>query len=79
VLDDWTRQGKSAANLASIRRRLLVTYNSSHANTLKAGSGLDWFWYTYSRNSTNCKASDVGIRNSRSRGAGNGKSSPRCR
>jgi hypothetical protein len=36
-----------------------VTYNTSHTNTLMAGSGLDWFWETYSKDITNRKASDL--------------------
>ena len=45
VLEDWIDYGDAAANVDSIRRsRLLVTYNSRYANTLHAGSGLDWFW-----------------------------------
>jgi hypothetical protein len=35
-----------------------VTYNTSHANTLLAGSGLDWFWETYSKDTTNRKPVD---------------------
>ena len=46
VLDDWVEYGDLAADVASIRSRLAVTYNTSYANTLDAGSGLDWFWYT---------------------------------
>jgi hypothetical protein len=40
-------------------RGWLVTYNSSHANTLHAGSGLDWFWYTYAKDKTNRKPTDL--------------------
>jgi hypothetical protein len=36
-----------------------VTYNTSHANTLHAGSGLDWFWETYSKDTTNRKPGDL--------------------
>ena len=59
VLDDWILYGNQAANVASIRSRLAVTYNSSHANTLDAGSGLDWFWYTDAKDRTNRKATDL--------------------
>jgi Ca2+-binding RTX toxin-like protein len=59
VLDDWVQYGDLAANVASIRSRLAVTYNSDHANTLHAGSGLDWFWYTYARDKTNRKPGDL--------------------
>ena len=44
VLTDWVSGGDTAANVANIRSRLHVTDNSSHANRLWAGSGLDWFW-----------------------------------
>jgi hypothetical protein len=59
VLDDWILYGNQAANVASIRSRLAVTYNSKHANTLDAGSGLDWFWYTYAKDKTNRKKTDL--------------------
>ncbi len=59
VLSDWTQSGSAAANVASIRLRLNLTFNSSNANTLQAGSGLDWFFETYSKNHTNRKASDL--------------------
>jgi hypothetical protein len=59
VLNDWIQYGNSAANVANIRSRLTVTYNSSNANTLHAGSGLDWFWYTYANDSINKKATDL--------------------
>jgi Ca2+-binding RTX toxin-like protein len=59
VLDDWRQFGALAANVASIRSRLTVTDNSSHANTLDAGSGLDWFWYTFGRDRTNRKPTDL--------------------
>ena len=36
-----------------------VTYNNSYANTLDAGSGLDWFWVEYAKDSTNRKLHDV--------------------
>jgi hypothetical protein len=36
-----------------------VTDNSSHANSLWAGSELDWFWETYAKDTTNRKASDL--------------------
>jgi hypothetical protein len=59
VLSDWISYGKAASNVASIRKRLHVTYNTSHANTLLAGSGLDWFWETYAKDTTNRKPSDL--------------------
>jgi hypothetical protein len=59
VLNDWAQYGAQPANVASIRSRLAVTYNTSYANTLTAGSGLDWFWVTYPKDSTNRKPTDL--------------------
>jgi hypothetical protein len=59
VLDDWSANGDQAVNVDSIRARLLVTYNAGHANTLDAGSGLDWFWATYARDSLNAEPTDL--------------------
>jgi RTX calcium-binding nonapeptide repeat (4 copies) len=59
ALDDWIQYGSQAANVASIRSRLAVTYNTSHANTLDAGTGLDWFWVIDAKDSTNRKATDL--------------------
>jgi subtilase family serine protease len=57
VLNEWIQSGAAAA--ASIRSELAVTYNTSHANTLHAGSGLDWFWETYSQDTSNRKPGDL--------------------
>jgi hypothetical protein len=35
-----------------------VVYNTSHPNVLKAGSGRDWFFFTYSKDVTNKKPTD---------------------
>ena len=59
VLNDWTLSGGSSANVASIRSRLAVTDNSSNANILVAGSGLDWFWETFGMDTTNRKGTDL--------------------
>jgi hypothetical protein len=61
VLTDWISYlpTPTQANIANIRSRLHMTYNTSHANTLLAGSGLDWFWETYAKDTTNRKASDL--------------------
>jgi hypothetical protein len=63
VLSDWisyvTTGRTEANNPATIGNRLHVTYNTSHANTLLAGSGLDWFWETYSKDTTNRKSGDL--------------------
>ncbi len=57
VLNDWVLSGPAAA--AGIRSRLKVTYNTTYANVLLAGSGLDWFWVTYPGDVTNRKATDL--------------------
>jgi Ca2+-binding RTX toxin-like protein len=53
VLSDWiscvTNGPTNSNNPTTISNRLQVTDNTSHANTLLAGSGLDWFWETYSK------------------------------
>lgn len=59
LLADWVQYGATPANVAGIRARLLVTYNNSRANTLTAGSGLDWFWATYAKDLTNRKTNDL--------------------
>jgi hypothetical protein len=59
VLSDWITYGASAANVAGIRSRLKVTYNTTASNTLKAGHGLDWFWEIYGQDHTNRKLSDL--------------------
>jgi hypothetical protein len=57
VLDDWEQSGAAAAG--SIRSRLAVTLNSSYANTMQAGRGLDWFWDAYAKDKTNRKPTDL--------------------
>lgn len=59
VLSDWVRYGSTSANVASIRSRLRVTYNTSNANTFQAGNGLDWFWAVYTKDHLNAKSTDV--------------------
>ena len=59
VLDDWIKYGAQAANVASIRSRLSVTYNTHYANQLHAGSGLDWFWATDTQDHLNNKKTDL--------------------
>ena len=58
VLEEWAKCGVVAADVASIRSPLAVTYNTSFANTLYAGSGLDWFWVNDPKDSTNREATD---------------------
>jgi hypothetical protein len=57
VLDDWMANGSADAD--EIRARLLVSYNTSNPNYLAAGSGLDWFWDTFSGDTTNKKSTDL--------------------
>ncbi len=52
-LSDW-----NASSLASVNKCLKVVYNTSHPNVLKAGIGRDWFFFTYSKDVTNKKATD---------------------
>jgi hypothetical protein len=59
VLNDWVQFGAAAGNVSSIRSRLSVTDNTSHANHMNAGSGLDWFWATYVHDSLNRKTHDL--------------------
>jgi hypothetical protein len=59
VLDDWIAYGNQAVNVAYISSLLLVTDNSQYANTLHAGSGLDWFWATYAKDCLNVKSTDL--------------------
>ncbi len=53
VLADWKASAATAVN-----RRLKVTYNAAHPNYLLAGSGRDWFFYTYPKTTSNKKATD---------------------
>ncbi len=59
ILADWIQYGEQAANVASIRSRLDVTYNTHHANNLNAGGGLDWFWATDALDHLNANPSDL--------------------
>ena len=59
VLNDWVQNGSQASNVTSIRSRLTVTDNTSHANRMTAGSGLDWFWATYAKDTLNKKSTDL--------------------
>jgi hypothetical protein len=59
VLDDWAQYGALAADVASIRSRRAVTYNTSNVNTLDAGGGLDWYWVSFTKDSTNRKVTDL--------------------
>src|SRR5262249_29133409 len=53
ILSDW-----NSSPSASVNTRLKVVYNTSHPNTLKAGGGRDWFFFTYSKDSANPKKTD---------------------
>jgi Ca2+-binding RTX toxin-like protein len=59
VLNDWTKYGATTANVASILARLRVTFNTINANTMQAGSGLDWFFETNPQDHINRKAKDL--------------------
>ena len=59
VLADWIQYGNQAANVASIRSRMHVTFNTSHANNMNAGGGLDWFWATYASDHLNANSADL--------------------
>jgi predicted outer membrane repeat protein len=57
ALADWVASGKSDA--ATIRTLLgTVTLNTTNANTLLAGSGLDWFFAKYAKDTLNNKPTD---------------------
>ena len=53
VLIDW-----KASPSTTVNQRLKVTYNVAHPNYLSAGSGRDWFFYTYPKTTSNKKATD---------------------
>jgi hypothetical protein len=59
ILSAWIAGGSSSANVANIRSRIKVTYNTTNSGTLQAGSGLDWFWYTDSKDLVNRKSTDL--------------------
>ncbi len=48
-----------AADVASIRTRIQVTYNTTNANTLRAGKGLDWFWFVNPKDRANVRPGDL--------------------
>ena len=53
ILSDW-----NSSSATSVNTRMKVVYNTSHPNVLKAGSGRDWWFFTYSKDSTNIKKTD---------------------
>ena len=53
ILTAW-----NATQSTSVNTRLKVVYNTSHPNVLKAGSGRNWWFYTYSKDVTSKKSSD---------------------
>jgi hypothetical protein len=59
VLSAWVTGVSSPTNLANIRSRLKVNYNTTNTDTVQAGSGPDWFWYTDIKDSVNRKATDL--------------------
>ncbi len=58
ILIEWAQ---SSSNAGDIRSKLqgLVTYNDTYANTLQAGSGLDWFWANFAKDKLNNKPTDL--------------------
>jgi phosphatidylinositol-3-phosphatase len=56
VLSDWI-----ASDVTDVAKIVspAVTFNNSNANTLLAGKGSDWFWYTYGKDHTNRKPTDL--------------------
>ena len=44
ILSDWAAN-PTASNQGAIRQRFTVNYNTTYANTLSAGSGIDRFFY----------------------------------
>jgi Ca2+-binding RTX toxin-like protein len=56
VLSDWI-----ANDLTDVANILTpaITYNTTNANTITAGTGFDWFWYIYGKDHTNRKATDL--------------------
>jgi len=57
VLSEWISFG--AADAATIRSQMSITYNTTHANNLDAGSGSDWFFDIDPQDNTNRKATDL--------------------
>jgi hypothetical protein len=58
ALADWVAGGTSDAS--TIRALLgTVTCNSTNANALQAGSGLDWFFATYAQDTLNRQPTDL--------------------
>jgi hypothetical protein len=56
ILNAWTANS-TAPNQAAIQSRFTVIYNTTYANTLTAGSGIDWFFYKHPTTS-NKKSTD---------------------
>jgi Ca2+-binding RTX toxin-like protein len=57
ILDAWVAN-PTASNQAAIRKRFTVTDNTTNANTLTAGTGIDWFFYKNPPTTSNKKATD---------------------
>jgi hypothetical protein len=53
ILSDWKASASTTVNT-----RIQVVYNASYPNVLNAGSGRNWWFYAYSKDVTNRKASD---------------------
>jgi hypothetical protein len=59
ILAEWMQYGSSHASDIDSQLDAITTYNSSYANTLLAGGGLDWFWATYANDKLNPKVTDL--------------------
>ena len=44
ILSDW-----NSSSSTSVDTRIIVEYNTTHPNVMQAGSGRDWWFYTYSK------------------------------
>ena len=53
ILSDW-----NASPFTAVDTRLKVVYNTCHPNVLLAGSGRDWWFFTYAKDRTNIKTTD---------------------
>jgi len=59
VLSNWIEYAHSPANVAGLKARLQVTYNVTYANTLRGGSGEDWFFAIFANDHLNRKPTDL--------------------
>jgi Ca2+-binding RTX toxin-like protein len=57
ILGAWV-ENPVRSNQAPIQARFTVNYNAQYANTLSAGSGIDWFFYKNPPTTSNKKPTD---------------------